>query len=90
MVTEDYVSFETAKLLKEKGAYFDTDRVYTSIGRAWEINMKQFKKQFDYEVSNYIQRPTLQMALKWFEWGGLSRSGLFVAHAYYRCPQCRP
>ena len=65
MVTEDYVSFETAKLLKEKGAYFDTDRVYTSIGRAWEINMKQFKKQFDYEVSNYIQRPTLQMALKW-------------------------
>lgn len=60
-----YVSFETAKLLKYKGADFDTDKVYTSMGRAWEINMKRFKEQFDYDVSNYIQRPTLQMAMRW-------------------------
>ena len=65
MIKEDYVSFETSKLLKEKGVDFDTDQVYTSMGRAWEIDMKQFKKQFGYEVSNYIQRPTLQMAMKW-------------------------
>ena len=44
MITEDYVSFETAKLLKEKG--FD-ERVLT------------------FYFPGDIQRPTLQMAMKW-------------------------
>lgn len=44
MITEDYVSFETAKLLKEKGF---NERVIS------------FYHPGD------IQRPTLQMAMKW-------------------------
>lgn len=64
MVTEDYVDFETAKLLKAKGADFDTDNVYTSMGRSWEVNMKKFNYA-EYNVSGYVKRPTLQMAMKW-------------------------
>ena len=44
MITEDYVSFETAKLLKEKG--FD-------------------EKVISFYPPGDIQRPTLQMAMKW-------------------------
>lgn len=43
-ITEDYVSFETAKLLKEKG--FD-------------------EKVISFYPPGDIQRPTLQMAMKW-------------------------
>lgn len=59
MITEDYVSFETAKLLKEKGfeqechtAYFNGTRVdYTMFGFCIG--------------DNFIYAPTLQMAMKW-------------------------
>jgi hypothetical protein len=44
MITEDYVSFEVAKLLKEKG--FD-------------------EKVISFYPPGDIQRPTLQMAMKW-------------------------
>lgn len=44
MITEDYVSFETAKLLKEKG--FD-------------------ERVISFYHPGDIQRPTLQMAMKW-------------------------
>ena len=64
MITEDYVSFETAKLLKAKSADFDTDNVYTSMGRRWEVNMKKFNYA-EYDVSGYVKRPTLQMVMKW-------------------------
>ena len=50
-ITEDYVSFETAKLLKEKG--FD------------ELTTKSYPyfegKDYKYDISC----PTLQMAMKW-------------------------
>ena len=54
MITEDYVSFETAKLLKEKG--FD-----------WNCESKRFYPEPDYdqESPDGVYAPTLQMAMKW-------------------------
>lgn len=59
MITEDYVSFETAKLLKEKG--FDE-----------KCNMAYFNKTLvDYTMFGFclggdlLDCPTLQMAMKW-------------------------
>lgn len=59
MITEDYVSFETAKLLKEKGFEGRMHTFYTEEGTEMESA---------YVVpSNFfpIYRPTLQMAMKW-------------------------
>lgn len=71
MITEDYVSLETAKLLKEKG--FDSENVSEfggfyvdyfhngqDVGIATESMMLN-KTLSDWE---YL-RPTLQMAMKW-------------------------
>ena len=63
-ITEDYVSFETAKLLKDKGfneylsTYYDEDTLIQEsiIRRDW--NNDKF-------VANCITAPTLQMAMKW-------------------------
>lgn len=54
MITEDYVNFETAKLLKEKG--FD-----------WDCKSKRFYPEPDYdqESPNGVYAPTLQTAMKW-------------------------
>lgn len=63
MITEDYVSFETAKLLKEKGfkgqgEHFYEDNKITNYINYWSrITPKQ-----RYEA---IEAPTLQMAMKW-------------------------
>ena len=70
-ITEDYVSFETAKLLKEKGFdaegvsefggfYVDYYHTEERIGIATESGMLN-KTLEDWE---YL-RPTLQMAMKW-------------------------
>ena len=54
MITEDYVSFETAKLLNEKG--FD-----------WNCESKKFYPEPDYdqESPDGVYAPTLQTAMKW-------------------------
>lgn len=54
MITEDYVSLETAKLLKENG--FD-----------WNCESKRFYPEPDYdqESPDGVYAPTLQMAMKW-------------------------
>lgn len=59
MITEDYVSYETAKTLKEKG--FD-----------WECNVAYFNETLvDYTMFGFclggdlFYCPTLQMAMKW-------------------------
>lgn len=71
MITEDYVSFEIAKLLKEKG--FDTpcDRWYSEYTPQYYGHEKHICIEFDehnrYE-NNYefiCYAPTLQMAMKW-------------------------
>ena len=53
-ITEDYVSFETAKLLKEKG--FD-----------WNCESKRFYPEpyYDQESPDGVYSPTFQMAMKW-------------------------
>lgn len=59
MITEDYVGFEMAKLLKEKGFEGRMHTFYTEEGTEMESA---------YVVpSNFfpIYRPTLQMAMKW-------------------------
>ena len=57
-ITEDYVSFEVAKLLKEKGFNEFTFSDYNENGIA------QFN-EVETRVAKGYQRPTLQMAMKW-------------------------
>lgn len=63
MIAEDYVSFNTAKLLKEKGFDIPLNYFYNSDGRkgyATSYNWNQTAGDFqDYSC------PTLQMAMKW-------------------------
>lgn len=72
MITEDYVSFETAKLLKEKGFDEATNRYYNaqydqirtvSDTFMWHWNDEEFMKRVLMEGA--IAIPTLQMAMKW-------------------------
>lgn len=58
MLTEDYISFETAKLLKEKGFDEFTFSNYDENG------IVQFNEVETRIVKGY-QRPTLQMTMKW-------------------------
>ena len=64
MITEDYVSFETAKLLKEKGfdelcyQKYDSDGEL-SFNHVGYVNSEKPCDDF------YALAPTLQMALKW-------------------------
>jgi hypothetical protein len=61
MITEDYVSFETAKLLKEKG--FDEDVLAVYIYD--NLFVKGENKIVNTANVPIIPAPTLQMAMKW-------------------------
>ena len=61
MITEDYVSPETAKLLKEKGFNWEVHRSYLVNDNVFipgDINDVPLRK-------DAIRIPTLQMAMKW-------------------------
>lgn len=61
MITEDYVSFETAKLLKERGFNWEVHRsylVHDNVFIPGDINDVPLRK-------DAIRIPTLQMAMKW-------------------------
>ena len=62
MITEDYVSFETAKLLKEKGFDEVCKTAYETITNKHEVEQCSFS---DWGKLNQVKRPTLQMAMKW-------------------------
>ena len=63
MVQEDYVSFETAKLLKEKGFDADIARV---VNEECEIDyLGSFQPSLAYLHHTWYRCPTLQMAMKW-------------------------
>jgi hypothetical protein len=63
MITEDYISFETAKLLKEKGFDEDIARVVNEEG---EIDyLGSFQSSLAYLHHTWYRCPTLQMAMKW-------------------------
>lgn len=61
MITEDYVSFETAKLLKEKG-FIANDRIYKAY-RLKDKSLINSDGNFNYDTE--IPAPTHQMAMKW-------------------------
>lgn len=64
MITEDYVSFEIAKLLKEKGF----EGVVNAYYHIWD-NGKRVCSVQEFSHSEaphlYIPAPTIQMAMKW-------------------------
>ena len=64
MITEDYVSFETAKLLKEKG--FDDNCASLYDLRNGEFSQRGVGYIFNNgQWDNFITAPTLQMVMKW-------------------------
>lgn len=61
-ITEDYVSFETAKLLKEKGFDESVNRFYEiSTGKPSLVRSEYCRNSFTIDYA----APTHQMALKW-------------------------
>ena len=77
MVTEDYVNFETAKLLKEKGfdcntnCYYIEDSVtrtlfYSPIRENHNASIENNEFDIHINISNgKMSAPTLQMVMKW-------------------------
>jgi len=66
MITEDYVSFETAKLLKKKGFDELCDKKYNgykSIVPAGK--MIELWQNSEFDDDGECSAPTLQMAMKW-------------------------
>lgn len=63
-ITEDYVSFEIAKLLKDKGFY--SEDCFTFYKENGETGFLQtFGDIADYDSGTCVIAPTLQMAMKW-------------------------
>jgi len=61
MIVEDYVSFEIAKLLKEKGFNEECSRFFMPNGNGrWK-----YGHYHDFDISDRLECPTLQMAMKW-------------------------
>lgn len=61
MNTEDFVSFNTAKLLNDKGFDWNCDTYYTENG---SVKYTQLKYNHN-GIKNCYSRPTLQVAMKW-------------------------
>lgn len=61
MITEDYVSFEIAKLLKEKGFNWSTDKQYNLDKIVAEYNITDRSRH----PEKYLDAPTIQMVMKW-------------------------
>ena len=66
MIVENYVSFETAKLLKEKGFDVETRGYYPIKGDATGRLFANSSSEYDHNHSQVqISAPALQMAMKW-------------------------
>lgn len=63
MITEDYVSFKTAKLLKEKG-FDELSIIFYSLDGNGEITLFDDEPLRNSEIDGYA-KVTLQMAMKW-------------------------
>ena len=66
MITEDYVSYETAKLLKEKG-FDEKCRAFYVKSKECGIELFPVERSHNYNDDVYprTSAPTLQMAMKW-------------------------
>jgi len=69
-ITEDYVSLETAKLLKRKGFLKEVDlrmtqnlSFYNNIGL--NHNLNKYYDSLIQDKIDFVVAPTLQMAMKW-------------------------
>jgi len=66
MITEDYVSFETSKLLKDKGFNEGCFFVINAISKnVMPVSWPTTNSDIEDEKANLIALPTLQMAMKW-------------------------
>lgn len=63
MVNEDYVSFETAKLLKEKG-FNEPTYAYYLPNASFYLSPREIDNKNLY-AQGCVSAPTLQMAMKW-------------------------
>lgn len=63
-ITEDYVSFEIAKLLKEKGFDVPVYQYYFPPSND-NLNYSEFDNDWNSVWEHSYSAPTLQMALKW-------------------------
>ena len=64
-ITEDYVSFEIAKLLKEKGFNEVIAGYYRPNGKFGHIIGGMFNSEKQFIKDECCSAPTLQMAMKW-------------------------
>jgi hypothetical protein len=62
MITEDYVSYNIAKLLKEKGFDIYCPTAYETMTSEHHVEETAFS---DWGKLGQVKRPTLQMAMKW-------------------------
>jgi len=60
-ITEDYVSFEVAKLLKDKGFDGDTSCYYTLDNEKRWV----YQHYHDFDKKDRIECPTIQKAIEW-------------------------
>ena len=80
---DDYVSFEIAKLLKEKGFDGDTSSCYIledsthHIMNDKVVQSEYYESQDSNEHGHLIQAPTHQMAMKW-----LREKGIYITIVY--------
>ena len=64
MITEDYVSFETAKVLKENR--FESEDCFAFYNEDGELRFAQtFSDIAEFDEETSILAPTIQMAMKW-------------------------
>ena len=74
---EDYVNFEIAKLLKEKGFDWECLNWYSTKG-----NLYHYADSFEIDldgITELCSAPTLQMAMKW-----LREKGIIISISYVR------
>ena len=65
-ITEDYCSFETAKLLKEKGFNVYVRSYYEKNEYKTKEELSTNNALWNYNISSFrYSAPTLQMAMKW-------------------------
>lgn len=66
IITEDYVSFETAKLLKKKGFDADIDLWYDKDGDIFDCYKYEITRNWRVKAQQEVYFcPTIQMAMKW-------------------------